>query len=159
MFESILGLWAIQPLVPDSPDSVRHMLPLVAWVSSWIRHRLATPTISVLPLPLAHLVGHTNCRFGVQNSPLETAWLQKMASSGSVSLFIRSLSKRHIIGSREFLLHKVSTLPLKYPRVAVLSPVFFPHNPAPDHSCSHPHLLLVHPHYPCTSSPQTLHVT
>lgn len=47
MFESVLPLWAKQPLVPDPPDSVRGGLPLVTWITSLISHWLTTPTISV----------------------------------------------------------------------------------------------------------------
>ena len=47
MFGSILGLWAIQPLGPSAPGSVRVGLTVMTWVSSWISYWLATPTISV----------------------------------------------------------------------------------------------------------------
>lgn len=33
-----LGLWAIHPLVPGHPISVRHGLPLEVWASGWTSH-------------------------------------------------------------------------------------------------------------------------
>ena len=42
MIGSILGLWEIQSLDPGAQG-----LPLVAWVSNWMGHWLATPIISV----------------------------------------------------------------------------------------------------------------
>ena len=41
----------MQPLAPDPLGSVRGGLLLMAWVSSWTSHWLATPTISGPPLP------------------------------------------------------------------------------------------------------------
>lgn len=41
MLASILGLWDIQLLCSDPPESVRGGFTLFAWVSRWTRHWLA----------------------------------------------------------------------------------------------------------------------
>ena len=56
MVGSILGLWAIQPLDPGPPGSVRGGLPLMAWVSSWTSHWLAILSISALFLSLHNIL-------------------------------------------------------------------------------------------------------
>ena len=97
MFGFILDLWAIQPLDPGIPGSVRGGLPHMAWVSSWTigchSHNFYTTFIP------AHLVGRTNCRSKVlwlgwcpNLSIGSLVWLQKIASSGSVSSIARSVS-------------------------------------------------------------------
>jgi len=55
LFASILGLWAILPMLLGLPCSVRGGLPLVAWVSSWTSNWLAIPIISMLSLS-SHIV-------------------------------------------------------------------------------------------------------
>ena len=60
VFGSILGLWAIWPLVSGLPGSVRFGLPHLPWVSSWTSHWLAILTISVPPLP-QHILKAEQC--------------------------------------------------------------------------------------------------
>lgn len=47
MFCSFTGLWVNQSLVPEPPGSVSGELSLLAWISSWISHCWAIPTVSV----------------------------------------------------------------------------------------------------------------
>lgn len=47
----VLGLWAIQPVVPGSPGSMRGRLTFMAWIPVWSSPCLVTPTSSVPPLP------------------------------------------------------------------------------------------------------------
>ena len=46
MLASILDLWAIQLLGLGPPGCVRGEISLVAWVSGWLSHWLATSTTS-----------------------------------------------------------------------------------------------------------------
>ena len=55
MFGSILGLWAIQSLVPDPLGSVRIRLPFMAQISTWASLQLHSPINSMPPLPQDNL--------------------------------------------------------------------------------------------------------
>ena len=56
IFDSILGIWAIQLLGPGPQGSVMGGLPLLAWELNLINHWLATPTVFEPLLP------NTSCR-------------------------------------------------------------------------------------------------
>lgn len=88
--KSWLGFWSIQTLVPDPSGSVRRRLPLVASVSSWTSHWLATPTSSMPPLPKHIFQGGQviGWRFGGwvgMPSTGSLTWPWKMAISSSIS--------------------------------------------------------------------------
>lgn len=143
MFSFILGHWSALPLVPGPPSSVRCGLSLVAWVSSWTSHWLATPTSSVPPLP-QHLSGRTNCRSEVlwlgwcpSPSTGNLGWFQKMASPDFLSPIVMSLCKipRSFHCTRS-LPHPQSALP----PIPDFSPnTFLLLSSLSDLSCSHPH--------------------
>jgi len=74
-YPHILGLWAIQPLVPDHPGSVGHGLPLMRvsqFRSDTVGHSHKV-CASIFPTP-AHLAGGVDCRSKV----LWLGWCQSL---------------------------------------------------------------------------------
>ena len=73
------------------------------WVSIWASHWLVIPSVSALSL--SHLAGRTPFVWkALQVFPRpypsigSPAWLQEVATSGSISPTARSLSKSHLLG-------------------------------------------------------------
>lgn len=64
VFSSILGLWAVLPLVPGHLGSAKCGLPLVAWATSWTSRGLVTPTNSVSHHTGGWLVGNRRDQVG-----------------------------------------------------------------------------------------------
>lgn len=64
LFDSLLGLWAMQPLVPGPPGSVGGGLSILAWVSSWARQWLVTPTNSSQTFTTEYFAGRKKITVG-----------------------------------------------------------------------------------------------
>lgn len=126
MFDSILGLWAIQSSIPGHLGKVTHELHLVVWASSYTSHWMAT----------AGCLGHHCPRVSFRQDRLQVkgfvarllsqshhwkSWL--VAASGSVSFITRNPYLGHPLNSRGFHLQLVFTSPLQMsPNSSCLSP-------------------------------------
>lgn len=91
MCGSILNFWAIHPLVPGYPGSVRFGVPLIVWLFIWTSHWLVTPISSVPPLPQyilqeGEIVPFVVLWFEWCPSYTNLLWLQKMTGSDYSSL-------------------------------------------------------------------------
>ena len=98
MFGSMLGLWGIQPLGSGTPGSV------MARVSGWTSHWLATPIISVPPLPSTF---HREERLseGYKAGLVSTGNLalsQEISLQGTYTLLLGVLAKVILLYSWEF---------------------------------------------------------
>lgn len=144
MFSSILGLWDTQPVLPDSPGSVKGGLSL-SWHGSQVRSIIDWSFPQVL-FTSAHHDGRTNCRQRFSSSvsvsipPLEDLRVYKRWQVQFLyPPLLEFLSRVTLIDSWEFTLCQISILPLKFPQfqlsLLVLSPFILS---LPYLSCSPP---------------------
>lgn len=126
MFGCILGLWAMQPLVPGHASSGRLGLPLVSWVSSWPSHWQASLTISVLPLPQHILYAGQNVsrRFcdwvDISVPQLEAFFIyRRWPVQAMHHALLGVFAKITLIDSQELSLHH----PQMQPPISIVSPI------------------------------------
>lgn len=145
-----LCLWAVHPLIPGQPGSVRQGLPLMAWGWSWTSHWLTTPTSSV-PLSSQHIlhagkiIGWSLC--GCDYVPIPLLWALLViqdSMSWLCILYYWEISLGLLINSSKFPPHYVPTL---HPQIS-------PSSVFPSNLFLHLHSWFhLFPSYPAPSSP------
>jgi hypothetical protein len=112
MFGSIIGFWALRPLVPA--------IQARSGVNSHLWHGSQAGWVLGWPLPpfLHHLYPASRTKVNVLITPLKDLLGYCSGSMSSLDVFTRAT----LIDSWEFLLHWVSTLLLKCPPIPVVSP-------------------------------------
>lgn len=115
MFGSFVDFWVIQPLLPVGSVTFLGGLSLVARVSRWISHWLATPTLFAPTLPQHVLQARQTVGGKVLGLswcpnlfPGYLAWIKKMAGSAPYPSLLGILSRVTFIDSWEFLLLQAS---------------------------------------------------
>jgi hypothetical protein len=156
MFESILCLLALQPLVPGHLDSSRHELPLLGWASRWTSHWLATSTSPLPSLPQYNLqVRETiDWRFcgwaAVPILPLKPLHhYRRWSIQAPYPLILRVFAKAALTDFRKFPLDEDSaSLPQYPPNFSPLSQYSLPPSPVPRAPATQSFLSPCLPPYP-----------